>query len=549
MELMGMKHLLLCLAGVMCGLQAVADVPPRDRLLGKQGKAWVEQGGDPSQYDYSAYREADDLSGWGYSHWSAVKRTASQATAALKSKGSPRIPVILVQFTDLRFSVRDTDSDLCDYYSLFFNGRMDGTLYDVSGGYGSVRDYFVQQSDSLFMPEFVVVGTVTLGNGYAYYGRNANGVRDANINEFYQEAATGATALWDDWSRFDNDGDGMVETVVIVYAGEGENAFTDPNTIWPKEKRMEKTYGGVDFDDFVVCNEMYGEKGDGIGVICHELSHSMGLPDLYDTASGGTGYGLDYWDVMDSGNYNKNGYWPCGYSCYEKEFMGWTTLETLEYNKEYELELLPMSEGGKGYKIVNPENEKEYYILENRQNTGWDKYIARSTNSHKSHGLLVTHVDYNYYRWQAGKVNASNYDHQGVSIVPADDELLSFNSIEQTEEGLAQWRESVQGDPFPGLTGRTSLLSGSQPIYTASGYLRQPITCIVEHEDGRITLTVCRFADVDANGLVDTQDALKVYDRIRSSDTASPYEPEDVNTDGTVDTQDVLRVYEYMRGQ
>lgn len=545
-----MKHFLLYVVGVLCSLQVAADVPPRDRLLGKQGKAWVEQGGDPSQYDYGAYREADDLSVWGNSPWrhTDIRRIGSQGTAPLKSGGSPKIPVVLVRFADLTFSVRDTDSELLEYYDLFFNGRMDGTLYAVSGGYGSVRDYFVQQSDSLFLPEFVIVGTVTLDNGYAYYGRNANGVRDTNKKVFYEEVMTEAVKLSGDWSEFDNDGDGMVEAAVIIYAGEGENACTDPNTIWPKEVRAQTTVGGVAFDDLVLCNELFGEKGDGIGVVCHEFSHSLGLPDLYDVTSG-SNYGLDYWDLMDSGNYNKNGYWPCGYSSYEKEFMGWTTLETLEYGKEYELELLPLSEGGKGYKIVNPENEKEYYILENRQNTGWDKYIARSNTSQRSHGLLVTHVDYDYYQWKANLVNSSQYDHQGICIVPADGELLSFNAIEQTDEGLARWRESAQGDPFPGLTGRTSLLSNQQPVYTASQFLHLPITGIVEHEDGRITLTVGCYTDVDGNGQVDTQDILGVYDRIRSATTATPFEPEDVNTDGTVDTQDVLRVYEYMRGQ
>ncbi len=546
-----MKHFLLCIIGLLCGQQIEADVPPRDRLLGKQGQVWVEQGGDFSQYNDSVYKEADDLSSWRYSQWrdTGIRRVGSQGTAPLKSKGCPKIPVVLVQFSDLSFSVRDTEDGLCEYYTQFFDGKMDGTLYDVSGGYGSVRDYFAQQSDSLFLPEFVVVGTVTLSNGYAYYGKNANGVRDSNIKAFYGEAMTEAVKLFGDWSQFDNDGDGVVEAAVIVYAGEGENATTDPNTIWPKELHAQTTVGGVSFDDFVVCNELYGEKGDGIGTMCHEFSHVLGLPDLYDTASSGSGYGLDYWDLMDSGCYNKNGYWPCGYSSYEKEFMGWTTLETLEYGKEYELEILPLSEGGKGYKIVNPENEKEYYILENRQNTGWDKYIARSNKSHRSHGLLVTHVDYNYYRWTANRVNASSYAHQGISIIPADGELLSFKDIDATEEDLAKWNASAQGDPFPGLTGRTSLLSNQQPVYTDSRFLHQPLTGIVEQGDGSVTLTVGCYADVDGNGTVDTQDILQVYDRIRSSATATPYEPEDVNTDGTVDTQDVLRIYEYMRGQ
>ncbi len=540
---MRMKKSLLYLLCGLCSLQVYADVPPRDRLLGKQGEAWVSQGNDPEKYDYSAFKEVAGLDGnKGLQSGTKVRRVGSQATAPMRAKGSPKVPVVLVQFSDLAFSVDSTAAGVNNYYYKFCNGNMDGTLYGGDKGYGSVRDYFVQQSDSLFLPEFVIIGPVILPENYAYYGKNENGKKDVNITDFFKQSVAEAQKLEDNWNQFDNDNDGVVDMAYFIYAGEGENAQTDPNTIWPKEMSTTSSIGGVNLSCYAACNELYGGDPDGIGVMCHEFSHALGLPDLYDTE--GDNYGLDYWDLMDAGCYCRNGYWPCGYSSYEKDFMGWKELVNLEYNKECDLELLPLSEGGCGYKIVNPENEKECYVLENRQNTGWDTYIGRGTKSFKSHGMLVMHVDYIYNRWSSNSVNTS-YVHPGVSIVPADNELLSLYAIADDE--YARWKQSTQGDPFPGFTGRTSLLSNEQPVYTDSKYLHQPLTNIVEHDDGKVTLTVCRFADADANGTVDTQDVLSVYNCISTSDAYSPFMPEDMNTDGVVDTQDALGIYDYIQ--
>ena len=473
------------------------------------------------------------------------RRSGSQMDAPLRSIGVQKIPVVLVEFADCPFSVADDGEGTRLFYDRFCNGTLDGNLYTGGGSYGSVRDYYVQQSDSMFLPEFVIVGPVTLSNSYAYYGKNNGNVHDVNINVFVSQAVLRAQDLFRDWTQFDNDGDGVVDMIYFIYAGEGENGCDDENTIWPHEEMSERSIANVRFGAYGCCNELYTNKPDGVGVMCHELGHALGLPDFYDTK--GKEYGLDYWDIMDTGCYCGDAYHPCGFSAYEKDFMGWRKLVELKRDEEVSLTLMPVSAGGTGYKMKNPANEYEYYILENRQNIGWDEFIGRGTATTKRHGMLVSHVDYSITRWSLNNVNTTP-EHQYYTIIPADNDLYSYSLVE-TDEDLQAWALSADGDLYPGSKGVTCLFADRQPVYTASGSMQQPITSISEHEDGTVTLTVCRFADVNGDGTVDTQDVLEIYDYMQTQTTTTPHAREDVNRDKIVDSQDVLGVYDYMVGK
>lgn len=468
------------------------------------------------------------------------RRAGSQYDAPLRSLGVQRVPVVLVDFVDKHFMVAEGDEAIRHFYDLFCNGTRDGNLYKGAGSYGAVRDYFVQQSDSLFLPEFEVIGPVTLDKSYAYYGRNKGDTHDINVNAFVVEAVTGAQTMTD-WSTFDNDADGMVDMIYFIYAGEGENGCDDENTIWPHEYTNPRTIAGVKFGSYSCCNEVYDGKADGVGVMCHELMHALGMPDIYDTSGSGN-YGMDYWDIMDTGCYCQGSYHPCGLSAYEKDFMGWRSLTTLERDQIAHLTLFPIGENGIGYKILNAQNNHEYYILENRQNTGWDTYIGRGNDQLKHHGMLVVHIDYSISRWSYNNIN-NTADHQCFTIIPADGDLYSYTAV-KTNEDEKRWKQSTHADPFPGQLGVTCLFSNRQPVFSSVGTMHQPITHIVEHADGTITLTVCQFADVNGDGLADRQDVLTVYDYMLQQPAFEPHIPQDVNDDGVVDTQDVLQIFE-----
>jgi M6 family metalloprotease-like protein len=370
------------------------------------------------------------------------KHVGSLSTSALNGKGVKQIPVVMAQFTDLSFTEGSAKA-----YEGFFN--TDAV---------SVAQYFKDQSDGQFEPQFKVIGPVTLPQSYAYYGKNRSTSRDVNIKQFYQDALAAAQKIYSDWTPFDNNSDGKVDMVLFIFAGPGENEDgTTTDAIWPKESVSSLTVGDVTFASYAVCCELYQNKMDGIGTVCHELGHALGLPDFYDVDD--NYFGMDYWDVMASGDYNYNGYLPCGFTSYEKEFMEWQTLTVLDPEKDAGIYTLkPLSEGGTGYKIMSPSGKSnEYYILENRQNTKWDEWIGYSTKVYgKHHGMLVLDVKYDYSAWVGNRVNTQPT--QRMTILPADGNLFSYtNDVSTYDDMINYYLPSMAGDPYPGTQNVTEI--------------------------------------------------------------------------------------------
>lgn len=422
-------------------------------------------------------------------------RVGTLKSASLKCTGSPKIPVVLVQFSDKHFTVASADK-IVDFYDKYCNGTKDGILYTGANSYGSIRDYFYEQSDGLFAPEFQIIGPITLSKAYSYYGKNSTKEIDVNISDFFNDAIKKTSDLGVNWSNFDNNSDGKVDMCFFIYAGRGENDSSerDVNAIWPKEQNSTQTINRVTYAAYGCCNELMGTNVDGIGVMCHELSHALGLPDLYDVKY--VNFGLDYWDLMDSGNYCKSGYHPCGYSAYERAFMNWRPLITLKAGQGQSITIYPMSDSrGRGYKIVNPQNSNEYYIVENRQPEGWDKYLGYGTPTYGFRsGLLITHVDYDETAWTKNCINIDS-KHQRLTIIPADGALISYMGI-KTEEQQMEYLNSMAGDMFPGAQNVTSFEGAQQVVYSGTS-MNQPITNIVQHLDGSITFDFCGGAPND----------------------------------------------------
>ena len=426
-----------------------------------------------------------------------ARRSSSQATAPLKSHGVQKVPVVLVAFKDKGFTVADDDADVNAFYQKFCNGTMDGRRYTGHGSYGSVRDYFVEQSDSAFFPEFEIIGPVTLSKGYAYYGANGTTQKDVNYTEFRNEAVKEAVEIYSDWGNFDNDGNGSVDMVFLLYAGLGENSGGDSLCIWPKEHTGSTTINGIRFATSAATCELRpvkdgGTRPDGIGVFVHELSHALGLPDFYDTATGAN-FGMDLWSVMDYGNYANNGYTPGNYTAYERDFMGWRPL--VELTEPQVLTIQCFADGGYGYKIQNDASANEYYIIENRQSRGWDTSVGNI-----GHGLQVTHVDYQASAWIDNKVNV-DAKHQRMTIIAANDKYIGTNATED----MNVWRETLRGQLFPGYDLVYDLTDETSPaaeVYTG-GLLHKPLRNITEYRDGTIKVCYCTNGQLEVPDLED----------------------------------------------
>lgn len=384
----------------------------------------------------------------------ARRSSATKAKNEVPTQGDIYVPVLLVQYADVKLS----------YPKSTFENRINGENYTAEGGCGSIRDYFTDQSDGQFRPQFDIIGPITLSKNMEYYGGNDKQGTDLRPREMIKEACQKAyNENKVDFKRYDNNNDGYVDIVYVIYAGYGEASYPDmlENTIWPHQWDLESPLKlgstGTMIDRYACNNELNGYAGtelDGIGTFCHEFSHCLGLPDFYDTSDGGT-FGMSSWSIMDYGCYNDDGHTPCGYTAYEKDFLGWTSL--VELNNPTIVTLKPLSKGGEGYKIINENNPKEFYVVEYSDKDGWNKNA-------QAEGMLVTHVDYLESAWHENIVN-NDPKHPRVTIIPADGKSTS---------------QTLTGDTYPSPFGNTELTATSNPaakVYSG-GYMNKDITNI-----------------------------------------------------------------------
>jgi immune inhibitor A len=381
----------------------------------------------------------------------------------LQHTGSPRILTILAAFQDVGFTVKDP----VKAFDQYLNGNKQEDLGNMNHmNVASVRQYFNTCSYGNFTPQFDVVGPLTLPQNMAYYGGKNNKGSDDRFSDFCRDALELAKDIVSDWSTYDNDKDDRIELVCVIFAGYGQNQGGADSTIWAKA-----SYQNIKVNDtqrisrFNCCPELfhpqYPDYINGTGVFIHEFSHCMGLPDLYATTS--TAYvnnqGMETFSIMDYGLYNRNGFAPCPYNAWEQEVMGWTKIEELKPTADSQQQvsdLLPLIEGGKAYKLVNADNDRDYIVMENIQKRGLNTYSA-------AHGLLVYHVDYPYNTVNMTDAPNSNPGHPGVAVVPANGTLISSylrgSGKKYTNE---EWKESLSSSVFPGPENVTALTSQMQ---------------------------------------------------------------------------------------
>lgn len=418
-------------------------------------------------------------------------------------KGVKKGLVVLVDFKNKKFA----DGHDLEYYKNVINGK---DFSDEEEGYvGSVRDYFLAQSNGQFELDFDVVGPVTMSKNYGYYGNDGAYQKDEKVYEMIKEACDGIQDKVN-LKDYDWDGDGEADQVFFLYAGLGQASGGSAGTIWPHESELRYWPCGVlsyptgKINTYACANELQPETqgssryiSAGIGTICHEFSHCLGFADMYDTTGGG-GYGMSVFDVMDQGSYNGNGFVPCNYTAFERIYAGWVEAIELESPATVK-DMKSVSDYGRPFIMYNYKNTNEYFLMENRQNTGWDKGL------YGSNGLLIVHVNYVPSRWANNSVNASNEKIQCCTVVNAD------GSRENTQY-------SLQGDLYPyevkGVTMNDEFTDESEPaakLYTKNSdnsyALGIPITNI-KRSKGSVSFLVCGGDDKNVidntfNGVVD----------------------------------------------
>ncbi len=338
--------------------------------------------------------------------------------------GVVRVPVLLVAFRDLGFTyTRDEISDVLN---------LEG--YSRDGATGCAADYFRDQFGGKYEFRFEVSDIVTLSYGYSFYGRNENldaPGTDLRMGRMVYEACMLADSKVD-FSSFDSNGDGVLDQVMVIFAGEDEAAGADADHLWSKsgfldtEKNLDLECDGIRINCYACTSEIKSDRENGngimtIGTFCHEYCHTLGLPDFYDI----NGLSAALWgstSIMDRGNLNNGGRTPPNFNAIERRILGISSMDTLKAG-DYRLE--PVDKSGV-YLYAGTETEGEFYLFECREASGWDKYIGGS-------GMLIYHVDSSYNsvsgakacdRWlmkgpYANTVN-SHSDHQCADLVEAD---------------------------------------------------------------------------------------------------------------------------------
>ena len=412
----------------------------------------------------------------------------SNADSDVPAQGNRKVPIILVEYQDKKFK----------------NSR-EQIINAMLTGNTSVQQYFHDQSNGKYDPDFEVFGIYTLSQNRQYYGGNDSSGNDKGLGAMVTEACQMAAADGVSFSRFDTNNDNYCDVVIVIYAGVGEAqaSYTVPSAIWPCNWNLRSAsyYGlggngafrpngsGPYVNNFAVFNEVHGSNDngstiDGIGTFCHEFGHCLGLPDFYDTNYGGH-YGMGYWDIMDTGCYANDTYTPVGYSAYEKNFMGWINYIIPNPGTYYTLPIWNQKneETDKALFLQSDINGNEFFIIENRRQQGWDRYLP-------AQGMLIHHITYNASRWQANTPNNENI--QLVTIMPADNTLSTNNESGDT------WPRNNKTEFTDNSTPAAKLnMAANGNISGNAGYLGKPVTEMVINNDGTASFWYMKGAITD----------------------------------------------------
>ena len=378
----------------------------------------------------------------------APSRVAQAQKVATPLNIAPRGLVILVNFTDVAFTTDKAEMDsmlIGKNYTRDYSYNYGGRKYFVTSE-GSAWKYFYDSSDGQYSPQFDVVGPVTVSKNMAYYGKNNPSTDFDNAPWTMVKEACQLVDDSVDFSLYDNDKDGYVDFVYVIYAGYGEADGGEENTIWPHsywllDAGVTCKVDGKCVDLYACGNEMdsYTNHHTGIGTFCHEFSHVLGLPDLYETTGYGTHKTIGSWSILDYGPYNNDGNTPPAYSAYEQFFMGWLTPRLIVDPENVVLNELQTSDNAllistsdEHNLLGNDPKPTTFYMVENRQQVGWDEYIP-------GHGMMLTKIQYSSNTWMDNTVN-NNARKMGVDLIEADG---------KTPDIYSSGFDGKEGDLFP----------------------------------------------------------------------------------------------------
>ncbi|WP_249111790.1 M6 family metalloprotease domain-containing protein [Prevotella melaninogenica] len=437
--------------------------------------------------------------------------------------GSPKALVILAEFQDTTFTIQNTKTVFTNY--LMNEDHFTEKHYGQNQNYKGVRGYFKDCSYGKFTPTFNVVGPVKLPKEQTYYGAGSD-----NIKALIEDACSAVDRMVN-FADYDANNDGIVDLVYVIYAGHSANIGGNKTTdIWPKSGTVtiSKKLDGKSIRRYGVSNELAGlenktkdkETINGIGLFCHEFSHTLGLPDIYaynTDAENQDNQGMEFWDIMDGGTGIRGGRVPASYLAWEREVMGWMNIDELKNDITIN-NLKSIDNGGKAYKIVNPKNSNEYIVLQSIQKGPWNQGWGDGTYGK---GLFAYRISY-----PSGKVNVFDYPNNvkgkpRVIPIPADGKILAAANAGGK---LNVYTAQLNGDLYP--------YNGNNKINNFKMYdgtiLNKSIFDIVENDAARYVSF--KFKNNETNGI----QAPSIIERSTSDNRIYTLDGRYVGTDASI---------------
>ena len=197
----------------------------------------------------------------------------------------------------------------------------------------TMKKYYLDMSDNNLDLDFDIKGPYNAPYGWQYYGKNDSNDFDMYPGELVGFAVPAAEKDGVDFSQYDNEGNGFVDTVIVLHAGQGEETGADPDTIWSHNWTLSgaasygdgtgsRDYDGKIINNYTIQPEYSKNPGEPtIGVFCHEFGHVLGLPDLYDTIpdKNNPTNGVGDWSLMSGGSWGSgNGSDPAPLLAWER---------------------------------------------------------------------------------------------------------------------------------------------------------------------------------------------------------------------------------------
>ncbi len=396
-----------------------------------------------------------------------VEKEHAMSGANVRSLDTARLILFLVEFPDVPFTYTKED----------FEKLMNQPDYTENGYTGSVFDYFKDNSCGKFILKTTVLPIYRAKNNLSYYGGKGN----SKIYELLSDVIKARDSIIN-YANYDLNADGAVDAVYMIYSGLDQAMSFRTQDIWAAASNLPTpvTCDGVRLQKFAMSAEKYGNIYNntftGIGTICHEYSHLLGISDLYDSdneSSGGVSYHAGFWDVMAQGSLNNKGRTPPIHNGFTRDMFGWQKL--IEITDTLPLYMPKMEIGNQetyqAYKIATVNSafdNTEYFMLENRQKVKWN-----ISDSVPGTGLLITHID---ETWMDDN-NCWNCTpgHEAFRIVPSDG---NFN---KTNNRLVV--------PFNSAAGRNRF-TNTTPAKAIShqGTYSPLIITNIEEDDGNLTV-------------------------------------------------------------